>query len=556
MRQKQIGRPSNRWKDAEHSVNGLSSGLSADTVCFRVIPAARGYDSVLSADQCDIAMAKENMMAELQLIARAQSHGDAVALRSDSGERTFSELLDCSTSLATTLLNAADDLKESRVAYLVPTGFDYITVQWAIWRAGGVAVPLSLSATEPELEYALTDSAAHCVVTSRDFVRKVQTLCERLDLRLLVIEDVGLSDPGTLPVIDPHRRAMILYTSGTTSKPKGVVTSHLNIQAQIESLVEAWQWQASDSIPLFLPLHHIHGIINVMSCALWSGATIEAFPHFDTDTILNRVAAGAYSVFMAVPTIYVKLIQALQCLGEHERADVVSGFAGMRLMVSGSAALPATIHEQWTALTGQKLLERYGMTEIGMALSNPYDGERRPGSVGVSLPGVEVRLMSEAAELVDAEDEPGEIQVQGPCVFVEYWNRPDVTADSFSDGWFCTGDIAVLENGYLRIMGRQSVDIIKSGGYKLSALEIEAALLQHPSIQECAVVGIPDDTWGEAVAAAAVLQGTDELSSEDLKTWCDNRLSRYKIPRQLCIVDSLPRNAMGKVTKTAVRELF
>ena len=225
-------------------------------------------------------------------------------------------------------------------------------------------------------------------------------------------------------------------------------------------------------------------------------------------------------------------------------------------MVSGSAALPATVHNEWTALTGQALLERYGMTEIGMALSNPYDGERRPGSVGVALPGVDVRLMSESGVPIDVEDEAGEIQVRGPCVFVEYWNRPDVTAASFDDGWFRTGDIAVRETGYLRIMGRQSVDIIKSGGYKLSALEIESVLLQHPSIQECAVVGISDDTWGEAVAAAAVLHDNEQLSNIDLKTWCDDRLSRYKIPKQLCIVDSLPRNAMGKVTKPDVRKLF
>ena len=196
------------------------------------------------------------------------------------------------------------------------------------------------------------------------------------------------------------------------------------------------------------------------------------------------------------------------------------------------------------------------MTEIGMALSNPYTGERRPGSVGVPLPGVNVRLMSDSGEPVDVEDEPGEIEVRGPAVFVEYWNRAEVTADAFADGWFRTGDIAVRENGYLRIMGRQSVDIIKSGGFKLSALEIESILLLHPAIRECAVVGVPDDTWGETVAAAAVLQEGAELSNGDLKAWCDMRLSHYKIPRHLSIVDGLPRNAMGKVTKPDVRKLF
>jgi len=227
----------------------------------------------------------------------------------------------------------------------------------------------------------------------------------------------------------------------------------------------------------------------------------------------------------------------------------------MRLMVSGSAALPASVHGKWWALTGQDLLERYGMTETGMALSNPYDGERRPGTVGRSLPGVEIRLKSEHAGLVTTECEPGEIQVRGPGVFLEYWNRPDVTAEAFEDGWFSTGDVAVCEGGYYRIMGRRSVDIIKSRGYKLSALEIEAVLLQHPAICECAVVGVPDDTWGEAVAAAIVLDD-EALSPESLRAWCRGQLSHYKVPKRFLAVDRLPRNSMDKVTKPAVRELF
>jgi malonyl-CoA/methylmalonyl-CoA synthetase len=370
----------------------------------------------------------------------------------------------------------------------------------------------------------------------------------------MVVEEVR-GDLKPLPEIDVNRRAMILYTSGTTSKPKGVVTTHANIQAQIESLVTAWEWSAEDRIPMFLPLHHIHGIINIIGCALWSGASVEVFPRFDLAAILDRVRGDAYTLFMAVPTIYVKLIQALEAASEADREAIVAGFKRMRLMVSGSAALPASVHEQWTALTGQKLLERYGMTEIGMAISNLYHGERRPGAVGAPLPGVEVRLKAENGPIITAEDEPGEIQVRGPTVFQAYWNRPEATAETFEDGWFRTGDMAVLELGYYRIMGRLSVDIIKSGGYKLSALEIEAALLDHPLIAECAVIGLPDDTWGEAVTAAVVLNsGTLELAS--LRDWCKGRLSVYKIPQRLKVVSELPRNAMGKVTKPAVKALF
>ncbi len=214
-----------------------------------------------------------------------------------------------------------------------------------------------------------------------------------------------------------------------------------------------------------------------MSCALASGAAVEMFPRFDLPIVLNRVAQRAYTLFMAVPTIYVKLLEALENGSQTDRPLVIEGFQSMRLMVSGSAALPASIHQRWHALTGQSLLERYGMTEIGMALSNPYRGERLPGYVGMPLPQVEIRLRSETQESIVDESVPGEIQVRGPGTFHEYWNRPKITAESFEEGWFRTGDVAVVEKGYYRILGRQSVDIIKSGGYKLSALEIENRLV-------------------------------------------------------------------------------
>jgi malonyl-CoA/methylmalonyl-CoA synthetase len=489
-------------------------------------------------------------MSELPLFQRVHAHGNTPAFPGHS----YRDLLDHSASLAAALLGGLDDLAEARVALLVPAGPHYVVGQWAIWRAGGIKVPVCLSATEPEWEYALTDSGATAVIADESMSAKIGPLCARLGVRLLDV--CAGAPPKTLPALTPQRRAMILYTSGTTSKPKGVTSTHGNIQAQIESLFQAWEWTNADRIPLFLPLHHIHGIINVTCCALWSGATIEAFARFDLEAVLARVRAGAYTLFMAVPTIYVKLIQAIEAMEISERGPVVDGFQRMRLMVSGSAALPASVHQQWTALTGQSLLERYGMTEIGMAIANPLRGERRPGFVGLPLPGVEVRLKTEAGTLVEGEDEPGEIQVRGPVVARTYWNRPEVTAGSFDGDWFRTGDMAVRERGYFRILGRLSVDIIKSGGYKLSALEIEAVLLEHPDIVECAVLGLPDDTWGEAVTAVVVLLSGTTLDLKTLRAWCRDRLSVYKIPQRLQVVDALPRNAMGKVTKPAVRALF
>lgn len=359
------------------------------------------------------------MHQEIEIIARAKSRGERVAFRSGIAERSYGEILERSAEIASELLGEGDDLNEARVAFLAPAGFDYAAVQWAIWRAGGVAVPLCLSATDPELEYALSDSRSLIAVAPLELAQKIEPLRRKLKFRLLILGEIPADGNRRLPAVSSNRRAMILYTSGTTSKPKGVVTTHDNIRAQIEMLVDAWEWSAADSIPLFLPLHHIHGIINIMSCALWSGAVIEPFERFEMDAVLNRVEADAYSVFMAVPTIYVKIIQALESLSAEDRARKIGGFSRMRLMVSGSAALPASVHVRWTELTGQKLLERYGMTEIGMALSNAFNGERRPGSVGRPLPGVEIRLKSETGESIVEEDSPGEIQVRGPAVFHE-----------------------------------------------------------------------------------------------------------------------------------------
>jgi malonyl-CoA/methylmalonyl-CoA synthetase len=494
-------------------------------------------------------------MNQLPIIERAIAHGDRIAVRSVTGTHTFQSLVAKSERVAAFLLGQDRDLDEKRIAYLVPAGEQYIAVQWGIWRAGGIAIPLSQSATEQEMIYTLTDSQVVAVVVAKECADKM-SFCEDHGIRLHQADDLPVSSRIELPEIDLNRRAMILYTSGTTNKPKGVVTTHACIQAQIESLVEAWCWESGDRIPLFLPLHHIHGIINVLSCALWSGGQIEAYPRFEMDVILGRVAEDAYTVFMAVPTIYVKMIQALEGMERESRERIVAGFGRMRLMISGSAALPATIHQRWTELTGQRLLERYGMTEIGMGLSNPYEGERRPGAVGKPLPGVKIRLLAESGESNPGDGIAGEIQVCGENVFQEYWNRPEATENAFVDGWFRTGDIAVVEEGYFRIMGRSSVDIIKSGGYKLSALEIEATLLDHPAIDQVAVVGINDETWGEIVAAAVVLKAGEAIDLDSLRAWSKDRVSAYKVPRQLIVVDELARNAMGKVTKPAVKQLF
>lgn len=486
---------------------------------------------------------------EPELVARARAHGHATALFGASRALTYDDLLRESAEVAADLLQPVADLAGARIALLLPPDVDFVVAQWAVWRAGGVCVPLSLHATPGEWEHVLRDARVDRVLTSPQVQSRILDLASRLGIP---VRHVGHAT-GSLPAVPDSRPATILYTSGTTSRPKGVVITHANQIAQVRSLVQAWEWSAADRIPLFLPLHHIHGLVNVLACALWSGARVEMLGEFDADRVLDRVAAGAFTVFMAVPTIYVKLVAKFDAAPTATAERWAAAFRSLRLMVSGSAALPASLHQRWEQLTGQRLLERYGMTEIGMALSNPLQGERRPGAVGVPLPGVEVRLVDDDGREVTVEDQPGEIHVSGPAVFREYFGREADTAASFDGNWFRTGDMAVIERGYFRIMGRRSVDIIKSGGYKLSALEIEAALLEHPAIAECAVVGLPDETWGEAVAAAVVPRpGRQVPALADLRDWCRDRLSPYKLPRRLEVVAALPRNAMGKVTKPAV----
>jgi len=464
-------------------------------------------------------------------------------------------LLNASNRVATFILNDADDLQQQPIAFLIPSRFQYVATQWGVWRAGGVAVPLCVSHPRPELEYVIEDSGAMIAIAHPNFETMLRPVAEALGLRFILTTEMLDTATGVLPEVAIDRRAMILYTSGTTSKPKGVVTSHKNIQAQVTSLISAWGWTESDQILHVLPLHHIHGIINVLTCALWAGARCEMLIKFDTKAVWTRIIEGNLTLFMAVPTIYTKLITAWEAAPPDQQKAMSDACARIRLMVSGSAALPVQVLEKWKTISGHSLLERYGMTEIGMALSNPLHGQRLPGYVGTPLPNVNVRLVDDRGNLVESGT-PGEIQVKGPSIFLEYWGKPEATAKAFCDNWFRSGDIAVVENGNYRILGRSSVDIIKTGGYKVSALEIEEVLRSHVDIQECAVVGVVDAEWGERVCVALVLKQASSLTLQALRRWAKERLAAYKIPSQILILDHLPRNAMGKVTKPKVVQLF
>jgi len=511
------------------------------------------------------------MTGLLPLIAQAEAHRDRTALVTPEGAFTYGDLLDASARVATTLLASQSDLAEARVAFLVPPSFHHVAVQWGIWRAGGVAVPLAVSHPAPELEYVVRDAGAEIVIGAPEFATALRPIATVTRVRYLPTSQVlaprRLSPAGArlsaimnvpappLPDVAESRRGMIVYTSGTTGRPKGVVTTHANLRAQIASLVEAWEWQAEDRILLVLPLHHVHGIVNVVGCALWSGAACEMLPAFDTARSWDAIAAGRLTVFMAVPTIYGRLIAAWEAASPERRQAMSAGCGKMRLMVSGSDALPVPMFARWQEISGHALLERYGMTEFGMALANPLHGERRAGYVGAPLPGIEVRLTGDGGT-PSADGEPGEIEVRGAGMFVEYWGRPDATRAAFRDGWFRTGDTAVVEDGCYRILGRTSTDIIKSGGYKVSAREIEDLLRTHPAIADCAVVGVEHHDWGQKVCVAAELVPGGLLGLEELREWARDRLAPYKVPKDLHCLPALPRNAMGKVLKSEIAKLF
>jgi malonyl-CoA/methylmalonyl-CoA synthetase len=489
------------------------------------------------------------------IVARASAYGTRVAIRDRTGVFTYDELLRASACTATEVLDGRHDLDEARVAFLVTPGFDYVATQWAIWRAGGIAVPLPIAHPPAELEHLIRDSKSSTLIADAENAEVLEPLAKQNGVKFLrcdtphpthLTHRTHPSHPSHLthPSHPTPRRALIVYTSGTTGRPKGVVTTHRSLTAQIESLIEAWEWTERDRTLLVLPMHHVHGILNIACCALWSGATLEILPRFDSEATWERLGSGDLTVFSAVPTIYHRLIRSWDAARPEVQAARTRGCQAMRLMMSGSAALPRNVLDRWKEIAGHVLLERYGMTEVGMALSNPLHGERRPGYVGQPLPGVSARIIE------------GELQLKGFGVFSEYWRQPESTRDAFVDGWFRTGDAAVFEDGAYRLLGRLSVDILKCGGHKISAPEIEEILRTHPAIAECVVVGVDDIEWGQRVCCAAELLPGTRLDLDELKDWARPRLAPYKIPKALVCVDQLPRNAMGKVVKPEVAAFF
>ena len=435
------------------------------------------------------------------------------AIVDDRGTSTYDQLLDRARRAA----GALGPLAGRRVALLVAQDADWVVAFLGTLLAGGVAVPLSPAYPPAELAWFCDDSGADTAIVSAEHAARAAALAP--GRRVLAPADLE-GPPLECPQLGP---ALILYTSGTTGRPKGAILSHANLATQAALLRDAWGITAEDRLLHALPLHHLHGICVALVTALAAGASVRMLPRFDAARVVAELPRA--TVWMAVPTMYHRL-------REHGVGDAA---CGLRLATSGSAALPVSLASWWRELTGAIPLERFGMTEVGIACSNPLDpAGRRPGSVGRPLPTVETQLVD------------GELWLRGPSVFAGYHARPG--APFTDDGWFRTGDVAEQDaDGYVRLLGRTSVDILKSGGEKISALEIEEVFREHPAVAEVAVVGVPDERWGERVVAAVVACGP--CDAEGLRAWCKERLASYKVPRQVVLVDALPRNAMGKVMK-------
>lgn len=481
-----------------------------------------------------------------------ERRGDAALTIEPDGRRlTYAAAHELTERLAGTL-TALGVRPGDRVAAKVEKLPEVIALYLATLRIGAIYLPLNTAYTGSELQYFVDDARPALFVCSPgeeeelagrspdgvSFVsmgpHRTGTLFEQEDAR-----------PAEPVAVDLDAPAAILYTSGTTGRSKGAVLTHRNLASNCAALTEAWRYTHDDVLIHALPIFHIHGLFVAVNMSVTTGAGMHFLPRLDPQAIVDLMPGS--TVLMGVPTFYTRLLRHPDVTAESTQ--------NMRLFVSGSAPLATETHHEWRARTGHAILERYGMTETGMMCSNPYDGERRAGTVGPPLPGISVRVVERETNTELPAGEIGLIQVSGPNVFREYWNMPEKTAEEFTDdGYFITGDLGVLDDdGYLSIVGRDK-DLIISGGYNIYPKEIEELIDEHPSVRESAVVGVPHPDLGEAPIAVVVPHGAAPVDPEEILGSIRPRLARFKQPRRVEFADELPRNVMGKIQKAALRQ--
>ncbi|KOV67955.1 acyl-CoA synthetase [Streptomyces sp. MMG1121] len=470
----------------------------------------------------------------------ADGPGERVALRFGERSLTYGGLAGAAGAVAGRLRGAG------RVAVWATPELETAVAVTGVLLAGAAAVPLNPKSGQKELAHIVSDSAPALVLAASgaELPEALRDL-PRLDVD---VSAVGPGPEGQAGDADP---ALVVYTSGTTGPPKGAVLPRRALAATLDALADAWQWTADDVLVHGLPLFHVHGLVLGILGPLRRGGSVRHLGRFSAEGVTRELNDGA-SMLFGVPTMYHRIAEALP-----DDPELAKALGRARLLVSGSAALPVHDHERIAAATGRRVIERYGMTETLMNTSVRADGEPRAGTVGVPLPGVGLRLVEEDGTPITAYDgeSVGEIQVRGPNLFTGYLNRPDATAAAFTaDGWFRTGDMAVRESdGYVRIVGRKATDLIKSGGYKIGAGEIENALLEHPGVREAAVTGEPDPDLGERIVAWIVPADPQSPPTvEELADHVARRLAPHKRPRVVRHLTALPRNDMGKIMKRAL----
>ncbi|HMJ14730.1 MAG TPA: AMP-binding protein [Polyangiaceae bacterium] len=469
---------------------------------------------------------------------------NAVALLTDHESVTYAQLSQRARAIAHALREHA--WAGRRIALLSTQDSRWVEGFFGIALAGSVVVPLSHLHPEPERAWFVQESEAVAVLGSEDFAADARACAgERPVFAIESLRSTPTSSQAGR--VQNRETALILYTSGTTGKPKGALITHGNLAWLAELVARAWEWNQADALLHALPLHHLHGLGISLFVSLLAGSPSRMLTRFDAARMWEEMAHA--TVLMGVPTMHKKLLDAFDAADAPTRARWRENARCLRLVTSGSAALPVSVGQRFAELTGSYPLERFGMTEIGVGLSNPLHGARVPGSCGLPFPGMRIRIVREDGTDA-APDEPGEIWIQGPTVFTAYDKNPVATASAFVDGWFKSGDVATQNAaGYVKILGRTSVDILKSGGYKLSALEIEEVVRDIAGIADVAVIGVPDETWGEIAVAVVIPQAGASLSEEAIRSYCKERIAAYKVPKRVILVEDFPRNPVGKVIK-------
>ena len=499
------------------------------------------------------------MSANIHDLLRARAtNPDKTAIETPDGQRiTYRELYARAGRMARALVDLGVEPGD-RVAAQIDKSPDAIVLALACFRAGAALLPLNTAYTLTELEYFLGDAEPALTLCRPGQLEAVRALSERLGLR--AVESLGDRGDGTflarvaqtseeLPTVPRARDdlAAILYTSGTTGRSKGAMLTHENLSSNAEALVSLWRFTADDVLIHALPVYHTHGLFVATNVALMAGATMIFQPKFDADAVMAAMPRA--TALMGVPTFYTRLLEhpgLTRPATEH-----------MRLFVSGSAPLLAETHELWRERTSHAILERYGMTETNMITSNPYDGDRIAGTVGFPLPGVSLRVAEPEGGRVLAQGEVGVIEVKGPNVFKGYWRMPEKTAAEFRpDGFFITGDLGMVDaRGYVHIVGRAK-DLIISGGFNVYPKEVESEIDAMDGVVESAVVGLAHPDFGEGVAAVVVRVPGASIDEFAIREALEGRLAKFKQPKRVFFVEALPRNAMGKVQKAALREAY